>query len=389
MRPRVLPARLVGDPGDRLDAVLARQVDSPEKFMRFLLLILGLTGGAALRAAGEGAGGDGCWASGNAAVFELLARALADNPGSLDDLGRIVDRLPAPRLVCAVMPEGFLALWSTVLEAQRPRRGAGMTEPFVAATHLARLKDFQRSTVRHVVDRMYDDPDPTRRFLVADETGLGKSVVARGVIAEAVERLLEGRQRRADRRRLRVLQRRHRRAEPLPAQRRRQQPRRVPHPADHAGGPVARPQQLGGGSSASPSTSSPSRPATSFEKGWRTGKSEERALLALMLQRHLDLRGARRTALHRVLQGGVRTPRALPGPSSSRTPTSPSTPTILKEFAERVREPPGSRETRAPARRHRLKRSLADEQLHERPPTSPGRCATCSPRPACTRSNPT
>lgn len=37
----VVPARLLGDPDDRLDAVLARQVDSPEKFMRFLLLILG------------------------------------------------------------------------------------------------------------------------------------------------------------------------------------------------------------------------------------------------------------------------------------------------------------------------------------------------------------
>src|SRR4051812_32375811 len=50
------------------------------------------------------------------------------------------------------------------------------------------LKDFQRATVEHVMDR-YFGAEPTRRFLVADETGLGKSVVARGVIARTLERL--------------------------------------------------------------------------------------------------------------------------------------------------------------------------------------------------------
>src|SRR4051794_34508620 len=64
-----------------------------------------------------------------------------------------------------------------------------MTDQFRAAPHLAQLKDFQRRTVRHVVERFYDEGS-TRRFLVADETGLGKSIVARGVIAETVERLM-------------------------------------------------------------------------------------------------------------------------------------------------------------------------------------------------------
>lgn len=54
---------------------------------------------------------------------------------------------------------------------------------------VAQLHDFQRSTVDYVVKRMYDDPDETRRFLVADEVGLGKTLVARAVIAEAIERL--------------------------------------------------------------------------------------------------------------------------------------------------------------------------------------------------------
>jgi hypothetical protein len=52
---------------------------------------------------------------------------------------------------------------------------------------LAGLKDFQRRTVDHVSHRMLDEG--ARRFLVADEVGLGKTLVARGVIADTVERL--------------------------------------------------------------------------------------------------------------------------------------------------------------------------------------------------------
>lgn len=50
----------------------------------------------------------------------------------------------------------------------------------------AGLKDFQLATVEHVTARFYGD-DPTDRFLVADEVGLGKTLVARGVIARSVE----------------------------------------------------------------------------------------------------------------------------------------------------------------------------------------------------------
>ncbi len=53
---------------------------------------------------------------------------------------------------------------------------------------LAGLKDFQRRTVDYVDARLWED-DPTRRFLVADEVGLGKTLVARGVIAKAIDRL--------------------------------------------------------------------------------------------------------------------------------------------------------------------------------------------------------
>lgn len=53
---------------------------------------------------------------------------------------------------------------------------------------LAGLKDFQRATVDYVFGRFHG-PDSTRRFLVADEVGLGKTLVARGVIARTIDHL--------------------------------------------------------------------------------------------------------------------------------------------------------------------------------------------------------
>ena len=54
------------------------------------------------------------------------------------------------------------------------------------------LKEFQRATVEYAFERLYTAKDSTRRFLVADEVGLGKTLVARGVIAKAINHLWEG-----------------------------------------------------------------------------------------------------------------------------------------------------------------------------------------------------
>ena len=47
---------------------------------------------------------------------------------------------------------------------------------------LETLKDFQLQTVDYVYRRLYEDCDAVKRFLVADEVGLGKTLVARGVV---------------------------------------------------------------------------------------------------------------------------------------------------------------------------------------------------------------
>ncbi len=51
------------------------------------------------------------------------------------------------------------------------------------------LKNFQRATVDYVFERLYGSEPTRRRFLVADEVGLGKTFVARGVIARTIDHL--------------------------------------------------------------------------------------------------------------------------------------------------------------------------------------------------------
>ena len=58
-------------------------------------------------------------------------------------------------------------------------------------TVLASLKGFQRRTAEYVFGRLYRAEDSTRRFLIADEVGLGKTLVAAGVVAQAIDHLRE------------------------------------------------------------------------------------------------------------------------------------------------------------------------------------------------------
>jgi hypothetical protein len=51
------------------------------------------------------------------------------------------------------------------------------------------LKDFQRASVEYAFERLYGDDDPVHRFLIADEVGLGKTLVARGLIAKTIDHL--------------------------------------------------------------------------------------------------------------------------------------------------------------------------------------------------------
>lgn len=117
----VLVAELVGDPADRLDIVLARQIDTPEKFLRFLYLLLSL-GDPALLAAlasrdGSNTGGFNPL-TGGTGVLELVLQALAESPSVLDDLDRLIRRLQATEAGREVLPEGLDELWAIVHKAR-------------------------------------------------------------------------------------------------------------------------------------------------------------------------------------------------------------------------------------------------------------------------------
>lgn len=175
--------------------------------------------------------------------------------------------------------------------------------PFLAKKVLDGLTAFQRETVEHVIGRFYG-ADRATRFLVADETGLGKTMVARGVIARAIEQLehdpdvaridvvyvcsnldiaqqnlnaldVTGKLHRPIASRLTLLAKHSRHFSPL-------------------GGTFSKPVNL-----------ISFTPATSFEKGWQMGRAEERAMLYLLLEEPLALNGRRATAAARLLQGHV------------------------------------------------------------------------------------
>jgi hypothetical protein len=57
------------------------------------------------------------------------------------------------------------------------------------ASVLSGLKDFQRDTVDYVFEQLYGNGSSGKRFLVADEVGLGKTMVAKGLIARAIDHL--------------------------------------------------------------------------------------------------------------------------------------------------------------------------------------------------------
>jgi len=116
-RGTVVYAALTGDPPGRRDELIARQVDTPEKFLRFLALLLALTGAGDMGGLlGNGAGGSG-WNAGQGGVFETLVRALGAKTSALDDIAPLVERLRRSEKGKQVLPPGFEDLWDLIWAA--------------------------------------------------------------------------------------------------------------------------------------------------------------------------------------------------------------------------------------------------------------------------------
>ena len=179
-----------------------------------------------------------------------------------------------------------------------------MTAPFDATDVLRNLYDFQRATAEHAFARLYRDTDRTRRFLVADETGLGKTHVAAGIIAKTIEHL----QYVDTVRRIDIVY------VCSNADIAEQNLRKLLVTRDYQVRPAARLTLLVTyGDLLHPRTSAGTKPvtfvaftpATSFEFGWQTGRAEERAVLFLLLCSHFNLDRSDTTGLKRILQGSV------------------------------------------------------------------------------------
>ena len=121
-RSTVVCSRLEGSPDDRFRQIFARQIDTPEKFLRLLALLIGFASGTVTEIAVNGEG-SGRWSAGaGQGVLELLARALAESPESIDHLDEIIEHLRRSPHGPAVLPPGWDDVWLPVLEARRAMR---------------------------------------------------------------------------------------------------------------------------------------------------------------------------------------------------------------------------------------------------------------------------
>ena len=75
------------------------------------------------------------------------------------------------------------------MESEESQTMTAQVDMVSAADVLDRLKDFQRRTSEYAFQRLFQAQDGTRRFLIADEVGLGKTLVAAGLIGLVAEHL--------------------------------------------------------------------------------------------------------------------------------------------------------------------------------------------------------
>jgi hypothetical protein len=157
------------------------------------------------------------------------------------------------------------------------------------------LKDFQKSTVNYVYRRLYQDADPARRFLIADEVGLGKTLIARGLLARVLER------RRRAGKRLRVLyicsnseiaRQNILRINPGQAGETVDSASRLTLLAEHSGFRTRREVDFFAFT-----------PDTSFDPGSSRGRKEERVLLYYLLKRFWHLKGKAALEILRAAAG--------------------------------------------------------------------------------------
>jgi hypothetical protein len=119
---------LRGVPVSRSQDVIIRLLDTPEKLLRFIQLLLAIGQREALDASldfvtssGEGGG----WASTEHGMFEALIEAVARDRESLSRLAPIIERIIETGDKHHVLPEGWRELWMAVSQARNHLESLG------------------------------------------------------------------------------------------------------------------------------------------------------------------------------------------------------------------------------------------------------------------------
>ena len=115
----VAVAKLENDPDDRLDRILARRFKEPADFLRFILLLLQMSGRESWIPEGVGGGSFGRFsiAEDGAGLLEPILAVLASNPDAVIDIDRLARRLESTEAGRKVLPEGWTHFWQPVMEA--------------------------------------------------------------------------------------------------------------------------------------------------------------------------------------------------------------------------------------------------------------------------------
>ncbi len=116
----VIHAALHNDPPGRMSAILRRQVDTPEKFLRLIALILGVDvpdeGSDTAESTGITTASSSQVFGSQGGIFEQVINALVDRKDTLLDLDELVKDLRTDE-ENRVIPEGFEAFWAEVMDA--------------------------------------------------------------------------------------------------------------------------------------------------------------------------------------------------------------------------------------------------------------------------------
>ena len=108
-------------PATRQQDVIVRLIDTPEKLLRFLQLLLALGQKEAVNLSDMlvgGVSGNSAWVIADRGVLESLVEALARDPEALVRLAPVIQRIIETGDKHKVLPDGWHDLWSAITLAR-------------------------------------------------------------------------------------------------------------------------------------------------------------------------------------------------------------------------------------------------------------------------------